>query len=94
MQLQDRRLKMIRTGFLVTSFSDDKIKGPWPDTKAVIDGLYGEEAYLALNDALLQGGDAAVHNIDRFLETMGYDIAALRIASKDESIEHELATIA
>lgn len=54
--------------------------------------LYGEESYLALNDAFLQGGETAVHNVDRFLEAMGYDAAALRLAADGDDIEQELVT--
>ena len=53
--------------------------------------LYGEEQYHLFNDVMLQGGDAAVNNLDRFLSEMGFDVEALREAAASPEIDEELA---
>ena len=53
--------------------------------------LYGEEQYHLFNDVVLQGGEAAVSNIDRFLSELGFDVEALREAAASPEIDEELA---
>ena len=52
--------------------------------------LHGEEQYHLFNDVVLQGGEAAVSNIDRFLSELGFDVEALREAAASPEIDEEL----
>jgi len=54
--------------------------------------LYGEETYLAVNKALLEGGPAAIQNLDRFMVAMGFDVDALREAAVDPRVDDHLNT--
>ncbi len=54
--------------------------------------IYGEEKYLEINRALLEGGALAMQNLDGFLAAMGFDPDALREAADDPQIDDHLTT--
>lgn len=54
--------------------------------------LYGEDKYLEINKALLEGGAPAMQNLDGFLAAMGFDPNALRHAADDPQIDDHLTT--